>query len=136
MQNVVLGNLTGSWFDPDNILTVSKSDLTETSISTSIETSIGASFQGLSASIKKTTTTTHTQAQTLSIENSYDLTKYEQDKVYMVVLIGTISFCRLQIDIINDDGFSYSVAVPFVEVIVNQPYGEDSLRIKLIQKPK
>jgi hypothetical protein len=137
-QNVVFGDFSnGTWFSPDNKLTITRSELKETSISTSIEASIGLGIQGLSASLKKTTTTTYTQAQTLAIENEYDLTQYEQDKVYMAVLMGTIRVGELGVTVkvtVMGIPVTYSITIPFVEV-VNQP-GDDSLRIKLVQQPK
>ena len=89
------------WNEPNKTLSVSVGEInltamTET-ITATIGFSLGGSFGSLSGSIEKTSSVTKANASTLIVESTYDLTQYEQDKSYKVILVGnlTVSYITL-----------------------------------------
>jgi hypothetical protein len=82
-----------NWYQPNSTLSITLSSINETSVSESITTSVGISmaYSGveISASISKQTTQTVTTSQGIEVATSYDLTQYDQSKLYKAVLTGT-----------------------------------------------
>ena len=84
------------WRQPISSLTVEQSTLTEESVSEKITKSLkvnaGFEIKGVSASveasIQKETEKSVKKAEGLKITTEYDLTKYEQDKLYRLILVG------------------------------------------------
>jgi uncharacterized repeat protein (TIGR02543 family) len=85
------------WREPNNILTITLSDINEKSVSNSITTSLEVSAGlnlgsignlGIMASISEKTSITVSFQKGKKVSSEYDLTKYEQDKRYQVILTG------------------------------------------------
>ena len=127
VTNEVLCELTAWYPATTDNLTVSISQITETSVTDEIKRSAGLTIGndnvgGISGSIEYTSSKTVTKSQGLSIESFYDLTKYEQDKKYKVVLVGTVSYGYFSFE--NSDVVWYYAQVD-----------ESSLRVMLVQEP-
>jgi len=120
-----------NWYEPNSTLSITLSEINETSVSSSITTSleagIGYEGSGLSASISAETTKTVTTSQGIEVETSYDLTKYNQSKLYKVILEGSY-ICR-------NIKLSYSIGgAPISFEGEGITVDQNSLAVKLVSK--
>lgn len=87
-----------SWYPPISTLGVTLSDINETSVTNTLTESVGGSLgygaSAFSASITKESSKTVITSKGIQVATSYDLTQYEQDKLYKVVLTGDYAFLR------------------------------------------
>ena len=127
VTNEVLCELTNWYPATTDNLTVSISQITETSVTEEIKRSAGLTIGndnvgGITGSIEHTSSKTVTKSQGLSIESFYDLTKYEQNKEYKVILVGMVYYGYFTIA--GSDTKYYYAQVD-----------ESSLSIMLVQRP-
>lgn len=131
-----------NWYQPNTTLSMTLSDINETSVSNSLSTSVGLSlgyepFGTLSASITLESSKTVTIAKGIEVNTTYDLTQYDQSKLYKVVLAGNYICVRYHFRVIhnnpsqlppqyNTDGSGY---IGYFEIIKVR---QDSLTVKLV----
>lgn len=120
-----------NWYEPNSTLSIALSSVNEVSVSESITKSVGANVgydsTSISGSISKETSVTVSTANGIEVSTSYDLTKYKQDKLYKVLLMGDYTCIKYKVEAI----FSSTPHVYNVEGIkVNQ----DSLKVVLVHK--
>jgi len=130
ISNVVFYEYS-KWYEPNSTLSITLSDINETSVSSSITTSleagIGYEGSGLSASISAETTKTVTTSQGIEVETSYDLTRYKQNKLYKVILEGNY--------ICKNIKFSYQAGgVPVNFDVEGITVDQNSLSVKLVSR--
>jgi len=132
------------WYEPNSTLSVTLSSVNETSVTKSLNVSIGSSLgidaSAFTASISMESSKTVTTANGIEVATTYDLTQYDQGSLYKVVLAGEYSCVRYHFRIqglsssvlsllpseLNTDGNGY---IGYVEgVKVNQ----DTLSVKLV----
>jgi hypothetical protein len=120
-----------NWYEPNSTLSITLSEINETSVSSSITTSleagIGYEGSGLSASISAETTKTVTTSKGIEVETSYDLTRYNQSKLYKVILEGSYICRKIK--------FSYTFGgVPLSFEGEGITVDQNSLAVKLVSK--
>ncbi|ADK80005.1 hypothetical protein [Sediminispirochaeta smaragdinae] len=117
-----------NWYEPNNTLGITLSNINETSVSNSISTSVGISIgyanSAISASISQETTKTVTTAKGIEVSTSYDLTQYDQSKLYKVVLTGSYSCVAYTFATARYSGNTDGISVD-----------QGSLTVKLVYKP-
>jgi predicted small secreted protein len=98
VSNMVFFEYT-NWYQPNSILNVTLSSINETSVTNSITTSVGlvlgnGNVGSFSASISKESSKTVTTSKGISVGTTYDLTQYDQSKMYKAVLVGKYAYVR------------------------------------------
>jgi len=119
-----------NWYQPNGPLTVTLTNITANSVFNMIETTLGfnAAFKGIgvSGSIKKESGTTVTKVQGTYTTQTWDLTQYDQSKLYKVVLVGKLTGIRHNVSLFSND--SNISSDTFYSAIVDQ----SSLVVKLV----
>lgn len=95
-----------NWYQPNSTLTVALSSINETSVTESITKSVGLSLGydvvgGLSGSITRESSKTVTTAKGIEVATTYDLTQYDQSKLYKVILVGNYGYVRYHFRVQN-----------------------------------
>ncbi|HHU82810.1 MAG TPA: hypothetical protein GXZ26_07385 [Firmicutes bacterium] len=141
VSDVVLFEYT-NWYQPNSTLSITLSEINETSVTNSLSWSINLSggydpFGTIGASITRESSKTVTTAKGIEVATSYDLTEYDQSKLYKVVLVGDYVYIRYHFRILgvtalpdrwNTDGNGY---IGWFDVIKVR---QDSLTVKLVHK--
>lgn len=131
-----------NWYQPNSTLSVTLSNINETSVTNSLTTSVGVSLgydaSGFNASISKESSKTVTTAKGIEVATTYDLTQYDQSKQYKVVLAGNYAYVRYHFRVEgataslptqwNTDESSYGY-IGYIEAI--KVY-QDTLAVKLV----
>ncbi|MBN2863690.1 MAG: hypothetical protein JXN62_11035 [Bacteroidales bacterium] len=117
-----------SWYQPNSELNITLSDINETSVTDSITVSAGLSMgydaTSISGSISLESSKTVTTSKGISVSTTYDLTEYEQSKLYKVVLCGSYASVRYtfhSLAFVESGATAYGVKVY-----------QDSLTVKLV----
>jgi hypothetical protein len=135
-----------NWYEPNSTLSITLSTINQSSVQNSITTSYEVSASatladllGLSIteSISSETSETVTTSQGLEISSTYDLTKYDQSKLYKVILMGNYTVHTLQYGITygtdaykGEEEGTYSSEDNYQYLEVDQ----DSLAVRLVYK--
>lgn len=129
------------WVEPNGQFTLSMNDVEQTAIQNSLteglEASVGFSFAGFSAglkaSISETSSKTYTTIKGKTVTQSWDLTGFDQNYYYKVVLTGHVRAIR------HDCKITYGENGPdaFPGMVIESTWvNQNSLTWKLVSKPR
>lgn len=132
MSDVVLHEYT-VWREPKGLLSLTEIELTADSVINMVTTKLGfnAAYKGIgvSGSIEKESGTVVTKMKGTEVQQTWDLTKYDQSKLYKIVLIGEVTGIRHE--------YNYIGPADTPKIVTKSPYysvdiDESSLRVRLV----
>lgn len=142
VSDVFFYDYTNSWYEPNSTLSITLSNINEESVTETLSTSVGVSLgpgaSAFTASVTMESSKTVTTTKGIDVATTYDLTQYDQDKLYKVILMGNYVFVRYHFRLEgvdqslilnpewNTDGDGYIGYIDGIKV------RQDSLAVKLV----